>query len=65
MERLPEDDYAGRYGRGVRERPHCERCGRNVKVHAEDYERDEILCPSCAADARAALIRDPDFDGSI
>lgn len=65
VERLPDDEFSDRTARGVRERPRCERCGRTVRVRAEDYEHAEILCPGCASDAKAARLRDPDFDGSI
>lgn len=64
MERLSEEEYAGGPIR-LKSRPHCERCGRLVRVRAEDYEQDEYLCPSCASDARAARASDPEYGADM
>jgi len=29
----------------------CERCGKPVKVGSDDYDRGELLCPSCALES--------------
>ena len=36
--------------RGGKDLPECENCGRPVKLTSDDYTREEILCPSCAAE---------------
>lgn len=41
-------------GGGLKDRPQCERCGRPVKVTSDDYQREEILCPHCALEAKAS-----------
>lgn len=64
MERLSDEEFAGRTIR-LKNRPRCERCGRPVRVRAEDYERDEYLCPACASDARAARARDPEYEPDV
>jgi hypothetical protein len=45
-------------GGGLKDMPQCERCGRPVKVSSEDYEREEILCAHCAADAKVSTFAD-------
>ncbi len=47
-------------GGGLKDRPLCERCGRPVRITSEDYLRNEILCPTCAAEGRTP--ESDDFD---
>ena len=61
MERLSEEEFAGR-PIGLKNRPCCENCGAPVKIRAEDYEQDEYLCAGCASDARAARLRDQEYE---
>lgn len=55
MERLYRSKSDSRYtGGGLKDKPHCDHCGRPVDVGRDDYTLDEILCVQCAAEARAA-----------
>jgi hypothetical protein len=58
LERILRDKTESRSGGGLKDRPHCERCGRPIKVSSDDYERDELLCTHCAAEAKAWAIGD-------
>ncbi len=58
MERILRDRNESRLGGGLKDRPQCERCGRPIKVSSDDYERDELLCSHCAAEAKAWAIHD-------
>ncbi len=64
MDRMPEDE-ASKMGGGLKDRPLCERCGRPVKIGTDDYMREEILCLSCASDARATALDEFDYDTGI
>ena len=64
VERLFRDDPRKRPGGGLNDRPECERCGRPVRISSDDYTRDEILCPSCAAEARASELESEEHEPS-
>ena len=53
MERLARERLDTRRGRGLKDRPRCERCGRPVKISSDDYSGEEILCAYCAFEAKA------------
>ncbi|MCE5198180.1 MAG: hypothetical protein ABFD54_07865 [Armatimonadota bacterium] len=65
MERLYRDKSSVRKpGGGLKDQPLCEHCGKPVKITSEDYLRDEILCASCAAEAKESLYDDYDSPGT-
>lgn len=62
MERIYKDLPAKMPGGGgLKDRPRCERCGRPIKVSSDDYEREELLCAHCAADAKVSSDSEYDF----
>ena len=58
MERIFRDKVDGKSCGGLKDMPRCERCGRPMKVSSDDYEREELLCIHCAAEAKAWAIGD-------
>ncbi|MGI6296394.1 MAG: hypothetical protein ACOX3G_09920 [Armatimonadota bacterium] len=52
MERIYRASPSTKAGRGFKDRPLCELCGRPVKVSSDDYLREEILCTHCATEVR-------------
>lgn len=44
----------------------CENCGRPAGIRERDLEGDEILCPTCASEARAWMLEEepPGHPGS-
>lgn len=61
MERVFKEKPGKRLGGGTKDRPTCERCGRPIKIDSADYERDELLCITCAAELRTPEI-DTDYE---
>jgi len=62
LERILRDRPKTRSGGGLKDRPQCERCGRPVKVYSDDFEREELLCVYCAAEAKAWAIDDDEAE---
>ncbi|MHB9035907.1 MAG: hypothetical protein ACYC64_04520 [Armatimonadota bacterium] len=58
MEQLYKDRSAKRPGGGLKDVPLCEHCGRPVRLSSDDYTREEILCPTCATDAKVSAMDD-------
>ena len=59
MERMHSSEINGTYtGGGIKNQPHCDHCGRPVKLNQDDYLREETLCVQCAAEARAWDLED-------
>ena len=54
MERIYKDKLLDKQGGGLKDMPHCERCGRPVKISSEDYMQDEILCSTCTAESKVS-----------
>ena len=60
VERIFRESLQTKPGGGLKDRPQCERCGRPGKVTSDDYQREEILCPHCALDAKASMLGEYD-----
>ncbi|MGC8862136.1 MAG: hypothetical protein ACP5R5_05085 [Armatimonadota bacterium] len=60
MDRVFRDKAGKRLGGGLKDRPLCERCGRPVRVSTDDFAREEILCATCAQEARVYEFDDYD-----
>ena len=56
VERIFRDNPPSKPGGGLKDRPLCELCGRPVKVSRDDYQREEILCTHCAAEAKVSIL---------
>ena len=52
MERFIKDRSIKKSGGNPKKGPECERCGRPVKIDSDDYEREEILCATCALESK-------------
>lgn len=63
MERVFRAKPGRRLGGGLKDRPVCERCGRPVSVSSDDYGHDEILCASCAMEARTPEVEEYELSG--
>ena len=57
MERVFSAKPGRKSGGGSKDAPVCELCGRPVRITSADYEREEVLCASCATEAGT-----PDFE---
>ncbi len=49
-------------GRGFKDRPLCELCGRPVKVSSDDYLSEEILCTHCATEVRVSEVTEEETE---
>ncbi|MCE5324559.1 hypothetical protein LLG46_14770 [bacterium] len=56
MERVYRNKFDRKLGGGLKDMPRCERCGKPVKITSDDCTREEILCPCCAAEAKATAV---------
>ncbi len=56
MERINSGKMRTKPGGGLKDTPRCERCGRPVRVRSDDFDREEILCPTCASEHSYATL---------
>ena len=52
-----------RSGGGSKDVPMCEYCGKPVRITSADYEREEVLCVSCAVENRTSEAEEYELSG--